>query len=62
MFSRLSLRTRLQLFEVPASLGDADDRHIEVAALDHRLQRRKDLLVRQVAGRAEENESIRLQS
>ena len=28
---------------------DADDRHVEVAGLDHALQRREDLLERQVA-------------
>ncbi len=57
-FSRLSLRPRLQLVEVPAGLGDADHRHVEMAALDHRLQRRKDLLVREVAGGAEEHQRV----
>src|SRR4029077_8188936 len=38
-------RTRLQLVEIPAGLGHTDDGHVEIAALEHRLQRRKDLLV-----------------
>ena len=59
-FSRLSLRARLQLLEGPAGLGDADDRHVERAAPDHRLQRREDLLVREVAGGAEEDERVGL--
>ena len=32
--------------------------HVEVAALDHRLQRREDLLVGQVAGGTEKNQRI----
>ena len=52
------LRPRAQLVEGPAGLGHADDRHVEVAALGHRLQRREDLLVGQIAGRAEEHERV----
>ena len=48
----------LELVERPAGLRHADDRHVEVAALHHRLQRGKDLLVREVAGRAEEHEGV----
>ena len=47
-----------ELVEVPAGLGHADDRHVEVAALHHRLQRREDLLVGEVAGRAEEDQRV----
>ena len=47
-----------QLLERPARLGDADDRHREVAAADHRLQRREDLLVGQVAGGPEEHQGV----
>ena len=36
----------LQLIQVPPRLRDSDDRHIQVATLNHCLQRRKDLLVR----------------
>jgi hypothetical protein len=52
------LGTGLELFEVPAGLRHADDRHVEVAAFHHRLQRREDLLVREVASGAVENESV----
>ena len=48
----------LELVEVPAGLGHADDRHVEVAALHHRLQRREDLLVGQIAGGAEEDQGV----
>src|SRR5208337_1107357 len=48
----------LQLLQVPASLGDADDRYVEMTALDHRLQRGKYLLVREVPGCTEENKRI----
>ena len=34
-------RAGLELLEVPAGLGHADHRHVEVAALQHRLQRRE---------------------
>ena len=47
-----------QLIEVPAGLCHADDGHVQMAALHHRLQRREDLLVREVAGRAEEHQRI----
>jgi hypothetical protein len=48
----------MQLIQGPAGLGDADDRHVKLAAADQRLERREDLLVRQVAGGAEEHERI----
>ena len=51
-------RPRLELVEGPAGLGHADDRHVQVAALHHRLQRREDLLVRQIAGGAEEDQGV----
>ena len=47
-----------KLLEVPSRLRNTYDRNVEVAALDHRLQRRKDLLVGEIAGRAEENERV----
>ena len=52
------LRPRAQLVERPARLGHADDRHSEVAALGHRLQRGEDLLVCQIARRPEEHERV----
>src|SRR5438445_3679437 len=45
-----------ELVEVPASLGNADDRYIEMAAFEHRLQRGKDFLVGQIARCAEEDQ------
>src|SRR5262249_35538814 len=52
------LGTGLEPFEVPAGLGHADHRDVEVATLDHRLQGREDLLVREVSGCAEEDERV----
>ena len=52
------LRARAQLIEGPAGLGYTDDRHVEVAALGHRLQRGKDLLVGQIARGSEEYERV----
>ena len=48
----------LQLIEPPARLGHADHRHVQVSALQHGLQRRKDLLVGQIAGGPEEDEGV----
>ena len=42
-----------------ATPGDADDRHLQFVVTDQRLQRRVDLLVGQVAGRAEKDERVR---
>ncbi len=47
-----------QLFEGPAGFGDADHRHVETAAPGHRLQGGKNLLVCEIAGRAEEDERV----
>ena len=52
-------RARAKLIEVPARLGHADDGHVEATTLDQGLQRREDHLVRQVAGRAEEDQRVR---
>jgi hypothetical protein len=41
-----------------AAQAAPDDRDVEVAVLQHRLQRREDLLVGEVAGGAEEDERI----
>ena len=50
-------RPLAQLLEA-AVAGDADDRHVERAAANHRLQRGEDLLEREVAGGAEEDQGI----
>jgi hypothetical protein len=52
-------RAFAQLIERPASAGHTDDRHVQLTTPGHRLQRRKDLLVSQIAGGAEENQRIR---
>src|SRR5215470_7764754 len=49
---------RTKLIEVPSGLGNADHRHVEMAALHHRLKCGKDLLISKVASRAEEYQSI----
>ena len=49
-----------QLLDLPARFGHTDHGHVEVAPLYHRLQRREDLLVRQIAARAEEHQGIGL--
>src|ERR1700722_11259072 len=50
-----------ELIEIPALFCNADHRHIEIAAFHHRMQRREDLLVGEVAGRTEENEGVRME-
>ena len=62
MLLQAVLRPGLELVEIPAGLGHADDRHVEMAAFHHRLQRREDLLVGQVAGGAEENQASEWES
>ena len=54
------LGSGLQLIQIPACLGHADDRHVEVAAFQHRLQRGENLLVGKVARRSEKDERVRL--
>src|SRR5262249_26776288 len=51
-------RAGAHLVERPPRLRDADDGHVEVTAPCHRLQGGEDLLVGEVAGRAEENEGV----
>ena len=52
-------RSSLELLEVPARLGHADDRHGKAPMLNHRLKRGKDFLVSKVACRAKKDESVR---
>src|SRR5215472_11883050 len=49
----------VELLEIPTRLGDANDRNIQVAPLDHGLQARKDLFVSEVASRTKEDQRIR---
>ena len=48
----------LKLLERPARLGHADHGYVEVPVLNQVLDRGKDLLVGQVAGRPEEDEGV----
>jgi hypothetical protein len=50
--------TLTELIEVPARFRHANDRYGQVPGSHHRLERRKDLLERQIAGGAEHNEDI----
>src|SRR5207249_4799676 len=53
-------RPRPELLERPIRPGDADHRDVEPAASRHRMQRREDLLVDEVAAGAEEGERVRM--
>ena len=53
--------TRPKLVKTLGRLCYPDDRHIEVTATDHRLKRRKDLLVRQIPRGTEEDKRIRIE-
>jgi hypothetical protein len=58
MFFHAIARPRLELVEVPTGFGQTDDRHVQVLPLDHRLQRRENLLVSQISGGAEKYQCI----
>ena len=60
VFFQAVVRPRAKLVNVPSCFGDPDDRHIEMPALHHSLKRRKNLLVSQIASRAEEYQRVRL--
>jgi hypothetical protein len=47
-----------KLIYIPAGVSHTTDRNVEIAAFDHRLQGRKDLLVSQIAGSTEEYEGV----
>ena len=49
-----------QLRQAPLRGGDAHHRHVENAAPGHRVERRKNHLVREIAGHAEDHQRIRL--
>src|SRR5262245_45018571 len=60
MFLKAVMRPRPELVEIPTSFGHADDRHIQVSTLDHRLQCRENLFVGQIPSRTEKDQSIRM--
>src|ERR1051325_11069553 len=55
----LSRARGAKLRALPARPADPDDGHLEATAPGQRLQRRKNLLVGQIAGGAEEHEGVR---
>ena len=61
VFLEALVRAGLERVEVHLRLRHPDDRYLEITAPDQRLKGRKDLPVRQVAGRAEEHECVRLE-
>jgi hypothetical protein len=46
------------LIEFPSTFGHTDDRHVQMAVFHHRLKRRKDLLIGEVACRPEKDEGV----
>src|SRR5579863_1586139 len=50
---------RLKLFEGPVRSGYTDNRNVQVAALQHRLQCGENFLVGQIAGGTKENQGVR---
>ncbi len=60
-FLQAAARAGFQLVEVLSGPGHADDRDLEMAALDHCLQGWKDLLKGQITRRAKKNEGIGLE-
>src|SRR5262245_29714086 len=60
MFFQAILGPGLQSLQAPPFPGDANHRDVYRAALHHRLERWKDLFVRQVSGRSEEHQRVRM--
>src|ERR1700683_1067878 len=54
------MRPCTKLVQTQAISGHTDNWNVEVAPFHHRLQRREDLLICQIARCAEENQCIRL--
>ena len=52
-------RMRLEIIKRPTGLGYPHERDIKLAPSTHRIERRQDLLVREVAARAEQNQCVR---
>src|ERR1700756_5182720 len=60
VFFQTVFRASTKLIKIPSSLGDADDRNIEMSPFHHRLQGRENLLVCKIAGGAEEDQCVRV--
>ena len=61
MFLQAILCPRAKLIEIPSGLGYANHGYIKMSALHHRLQGRENLLVGQVPGCTEEDQSVGMQ-
>src|SRR5262245_48264975 len=51
-------RSRLELIKVPARLSHPKYGHLKMSAFQHRLKRREDFFVSQVAGSSEKNQRV----
>jgi hypothetical protein len=60
MFLQAVVRPRAKLINIPSGFGYADDGHIEMSSLYHRLQGREDLFVSKIACGPEEHERVRV--
>src|SRR6266446_1053908 len=58
VFLQAVVRPRAKLIKIPSGFGYTDHRYIKMSALHHRLQRRENLLVGQVTGCTEEDQSV----
>src|SRR6202040_1573856 len=58
VFLQAVVRPRAKLIQIPSGLGYTNHRYIKMSALHHRLQRRENLLVGEVTGCAEEDQSV----
>src|SRR6266478_9351447 len=58
VFLQAIVRPRSKLIQIPSGFGYTDHGDIKMSALQHRLQRRENLLVGQVTGCTEEDQSV----
>jgi len=58
VFLKTLMDMSLQLFDLPGSACDPNNRYVELTSPDHGLQGREDLLIRKVAGDAKEDETV----
>ena len=58
MLFQAVVRSFSKLLEGPARFRHANHRHVEIAAPDHLLERRENLFVGEVAGRAKEDQCV----
>src|SRR5215469_15351675 len=58
MFLQAVFRASAKLINIPSSFGYANDGHVQVASLHHRLQRGENLSVGEIASGTEENKRV----